>query len=292
MFDAIKSFFSSSMSPSAEAAPESAKKDLRLAACALLLELAHADDEFTDEERQHLTKRSAASSASTPRPRSSWNWPSRPARSAVDLWQFTNLITGELLPGPEDGAGRDHVGAGVLRRRAGVAGRTGSCGRSPTSCDLEPGYLAEARRRRGGRGGAIVRSAGLSGERPPIARPAGGRRPRTRRLIFGAASTASEPTSGPAMRDLVPGGYSSPTRLLVRGRVVAVGTQAVAIILSWGCRCWCWSPSARPDPARLTARRGGGAPGNRGGAPVLHAWGRPEGRARGSPQEQVTPCSS
>jgi uncharacterized tellurite resistance protein B-like protein len=29
-------------------------KDMRLAACALLLELAHADGEFTEDERQHL----------------------------------------------------------------------------------------------------------------------------------------------------------------------------------------------------------------------------------------------
>ena len=42
------------MSPAPEADVSVAKKDIRLAACALLLELANADDEFTDDERQHL----------------------------------------------------------------------------------------------------------------------------------------------------------------------------------------------------------------------------------------------
>ena len=54
MLNSIKQFFSSSMIPAPEADAGAAKKDIRLAACALLLELAHADDEFTDDERQHL----------------------------------------------------------------------------------------------------------------------------------------------------------------------------------------------------------------------------------------------
>ena len=54
MLKSIKRFFTSSMSPAPESDPDTAKKDIRLAACALLLELANADDEFTDDERQHL----------------------------------------------------------------------------------------------------------------------------------------------------------------------------------------------------------------------------------------------
>jgi hypothetical protein len=54
MLQSIKSFFTSSMSPAPTAEEGEAKKDIRLAACALLLELAHADEEFTDDERQHL----------------------------------------------------------------------------------------------------------------------------------------------------------------------------------------------------------------------------------------------
>ena len=54
MLDSIKNFFSSSMSPVEESGPEENKKDIRLAACALLLELAYADEEFTEDEREHL----------------------------------------------------------------------------------------------------------------------------------------------------------------------------------------------------------------------------------------------
>ena len=54
MLESIKNFFRSSMSPSPEADKAERAPDIRLAACALLLELAQADDEFTDDERQHL----------------------------------------------------------------------------------------------------------------------------------------------------------------------------------------------------------------------------------------------
>ena len=54
MLDAIKKFFGSSMSPAPKTESSHARKDIRLAACALLLELAHADDEFSDAERTHL----------------------------------------------------------------------------------------------------------------------------------------------------------------------------------------------------------------------------------------------
>ena len=54
MLDSIKSFFQSTMFPPEEAEPQVRKRDIRLAGCALLLELAYADDEFTEDERQHL----------------------------------------------------------------------------------------------------------------------------------------------------------------------------------------------------------------------------------------------
>ena len=54
MLDSIKSFFKSSMSPPAKGEVTASRKDIRLAACALLVELAHADDEFSEDEREHL----------------------------------------------------------------------------------------------------------------------------------------------------------------------------------------------------------------------------------------------
>ena len=53
MLDSIKSFFHSSMSPDSPN-PAVRNRDTRLAACALLLELAHSDDDFTEPERAHL----------------------------------------------------------------------------------------------------------------------------------------------------------------------------------------------------------------------------------------------
>ena len=92
MLDAIKTFFSSSMA--AEQEEEHVQKDdIRLASCALLLEIAYADDEFTEDEEQHLT---AAI-------RRQWGLDEaqadelielaeRARAEAVDIWQFTNLI--------------------------------------------------------------------------------------------------------------------------------------------------------------------------------------------------------
>lgn len=92
MLDAIKTFFSSSMA--AEQEEEHVQKDdIRLASCALLLEIAYADDEFTEDEKQHLT---AAI-------RRQWGLDEaqadelielaeRARAEAVDIWQFTNLI--------------------------------------------------------------------------------------------------------------------------------------------------------------------------------------------------------
>ena len=54
MLDAIRRFFEESMGGGGEGEGPSEEKDLRLAACALLLEIAHADDEFTEDERDHL----------------------------------------------------------------------------------------------------------------------------------------------------------------------------------------------------------------------------------------------
>ena len=67
MLKSIKEFFRSSMSPPGQTEPKRSRKDIRLAACALLLELAHADDEFTEDERQHLMKLPKASEAATVR---------------------------------------------------------------------------------------------------------------------------------------------------------------------------------------------------------------------------------
>jgi len=52
MLESIRRFFRTSMPAAGDERAD--PKDVRLAACALLLELAHADDRFSDEERRHV----------------------------------------------------------------------------------------------------------------------------------------------------------------------------------------------------------------------------------------------
>ena len=93
MLDSIKTFFSSSMSPVEESDPEENKKDIRLAACALLLELAYADEEFTEDEREHLESAIRRQYGLEPTQATQLIGLAEEARAgAVDLWQFTSLI--------------------------------------------------------------------------------------------------------------------------------------------------------------------------------------------------------
>ena len=92
MLDAIKSFFSDTMEPESPE-EEVAEPDVRLAACALLIEIAHADDEFTDDEVQHLlsaVRRQYGLDATEADQLLELAESER--ASAVDLWQFTKLI--------------------------------------------------------------------------------------------------------------------------------------------------------------------------------------------------------
>ncbi|MEE8193461.1 MAG: TerB family tellurite resistance protein, partial [Gemmatimonadales bacterium] len=99
MLDSIKRFFDAHIAPrEAEGAPapdDEPKRDpLALAACALLLELAHADDEFSDDERHHIEEaltRHFALPLETARELMELADAER--RQAVDLYQFTSLIT-------------------------------------------------------------------------------------------------------------------------------------------------------------------------------------------------------
>ena len=92
MLDAIKSFFSDTMEP-VSLEEEVAEPDVRLAACALLIEIAHADDEFTDDESQHLLsaiRRQYGLDAAEAE--QLLELAEKERVNAVDLWQFTKLI--------------------------------------------------------------------------------------------------------------------------------------------------------------------------------------------------------
>ena len=92
MLETIKSFFGATMeleSPEEEVA----EPDVRLAACALLVEIAHADDEFTDDESQHLLSAiSRQYGLDEGEAERLLELAERARTDAVDLWQFTKLI--------------------------------------------------------------------------------------------------------------------------------------------------------------------------------------------------------
>ena len=147
MLESIKNFFRSSMSPSADADAKESKKDLRLAACALLLELAHADDEFTDDERDHLqsaVRRQFGLDHAQAEKLMALAEESR--NSAVDLWQFTNLIAENYSLGQKMVLAE--IMWGLVYSDGELASKEDYLMRKISNLlRLEAGYLAEARQR-------------------------------------------------------------------------------------------------------------------------------------------------
>lgn len=163
MLDSIRSFFDRQMAPtttdggaeSAGAAAAAERRDgraaedhvLHVAACALLLELAHADDEFSEAERGHIEavlRRHFDLDEATALELMQLAEAER--EESIDLYQFTRLIREEYDLGQKtllaevmwslimsDGRIASHE-AYLLRKIANLL-------------DLKPGYLSAARRR-------------------------------------------------------------------------------------------------------------------------------------------------
>ena len=69
------------------------ESDVRLAACALLIEIAYADDDFTSDERQHLLPAIRRQyGLDEERAEELIRLAEQAQANAVDLWQFTKLI--------------------------------------------------------------------------------------------------------------------------------------------------------------------------------------------------------
>lgn len=146
MLDPIRSFFARRMDPAAPASEASDRQRLHVAACALLLELAHADDEFTSGELSHIEsimRRHFGLDEETAQALIRLAESER--EQAIDLYQFTSLINKSYDLGQKtllaelmwsvimtDGEIARHEGY-LLRKIANLL-------------DLKPGYLAEARR--------------------------------------------------------------------------------------------------------------------------------------------------
>ncbi len=150
MLHGIQRFFRQYLSPPADEPPGAdniGADRVALAACALLLELAHADDEFSVAEREHieeaLTRHFALGQEEV---RALIALAESERRAAVDLYQFTSLIATEY------DEGQRMVLAEVMWRLVYADGQLAAhesyiMRKVSNLLDLRPGYLAEAKRR-------------------------------------------------------------------------------------------------------------------------------------------------
>ena len=147
MLDSIKKFFSSSMNPVEESSDEENKKDIRLAACALLLELAYADEEFTEDEREHLESAIRRQYGLEPAQATQLIELAEEARAgAVDLWQFTSLIAENYSVGQKMVLAE--IMWGLVYSDGELADKEQHLMRKISHLlKLEPGYLTLARKR-------------------------------------------------------------------------------------------------------------------------------------------------
>jgi uncharacterized tellurite resistance protein B-like protein len=147
MLNSIRSFFTRNAESPGPATAGSPDQRLRVAACALLLELAHADDEFTAEERQHIEEALARHfdlPAETARELMAVAEEER--REAVDLHQFASLVNASY------DEGQRMVLAEVLWRVVYADGELSKhedylMRKLANLLELRPGYLNEARTR-------------------------------------------------------------------------------------------------------------------------------------------------
>jgi len=155
MLDSIRSFFNQRMHLGTERAngaqpgtDDAAEQQYRLqvAACALLLELAHADDEFSTAERDHIEavlRRHFALDEETARELLQLAEAER--ESAIDLYQFTNLVRNSYDLGQKTVLAE--VMWGLIMSDGEVARHEAYMLRKIANLlDLQPGYLAAARK--------------------------------------------------------------------------------------------------------------------------------------------------
>jgi uncharacterized tellurite resistance protein B-like protein len=143
MLEAVRDFFRGARNPQPPGSPSPA---IHVAACALLLELAHADGEFSEPERAHILAALARHFSLDPSTAGELlNLAEVERQHAIDHFQFTRLINAHFDLGQKmvlaevmwgvilaDGKVVEHE-AYLVRKLANLL-------------ELEPGYLAQARR--------------------------------------------------------------------------------------------------------------------------------------------------
>ena len=142
----ITSFFHRAMSADSPN-PDIRNRDTRVAACALLLELAHADDQFSERERDHLraaiTRQFALDQGEA---EELLALAAQTRAQATDLWQFTSLIKENYSRGQK--MVLLEVMWGVVYADGELAEKEEYLMRKICYLlDLAPGYLAEVRKR-------------------------------------------------------------------------------------------------------------------------------------------------
>jgi uncharacterized tellurite resistance protein B-like protein len=158
MLESIRAFFNQRMDLPATgnghdageeestSAPEDNRR-LHIAACALLLELAHADDEFSDAERLHIEavlRRHFDLDQETAQ--ELMELAGKEQGQAIDLYQFTSLIRSSYDLGQKTLLAE--IMWGVILADGEIARHEAYMLRKIANLlDLEPGYLAAARKR-------------------------------------------------------------------------------------------------------------------------------------------------
>lgn len=147
MMGSIKEFFLNNMAEPDEGEGEDQTADLRLAACALLLELAYADDNFSEEERTHLEGAIQRQfGLDEEQALKLIELAEEQREQAVDLWTFTNLIADHYSLGQKMVLAEAMWG--LVYSDGELASREDYLMRKISGLlRLEPGYLSEARRR-------------------------------------------------------------------------------------------------------------------------------------------------
>ena len=147
MMESIRQFFMNNLAEAGAEETETQDADLRLAACALLLELAYADDEFTSAERVHLEGAIRRQFGLDGEQAVQLIELAEEQRAnAVDLWSFTNLIAENYSLGQKMVLAEAMWG--LVYSDGELASREDYLMRKISGLlRLEPGYLAEARKR-------------------------------------------------------------------------------------------------------------------------------------------------
>jgi uncharacterized tellurite resistance protein B-like protein len=147
--DSFKKFFNQRMQPAAPVEGNGAntgKADpLHVAACALLLELAHADEVFTEDERNHIhaiMMRHFALDYDTAQELMALAEQQR--QKAVDVFQFANLVRTSYDVGQKTVLAE--IMWGLVLTDGEIARHESHMLRKIANLlDLEPGYLSKAR---------------------------------------------------------------------------------------------------------------------------------------------------